>query len=144
MTISRYYFRHKTFICNFAWQVLQVFGKQGMTFLIFFLSAKLLSPYDFGVYSYILGVVYLFVVFSDFGISSATSKYVTEYNLLDKKKLEKVLFNAILVIMVLGVITFGTLMYFKKYLLVEVSDYTLCVLPLLFLIPFNLLPLHLN
>ncbi|MBT3356219.1 oligosaccharide flippase family protein [bacterium] len=137
MTISRYYFRHKTFICNFAWQVLQVFGKQGMTFLIFFLSAKLLSPYDFGVYSYILGVVYLFVVFSDFGISSATSKYVTEYNLLDKKKLEKVLFNAILVIMVLGVITFGTLMYFKKYLLVEVSDYTLCVLPLLFLIPLT-------
>ena len=82
------YLAHKETIHNFIWRSLQIFGKQGITFLIFILCAKLLTPYDFGLYNYALAIIFFFIIFGDFGISAATSKYVAEYNAINKDKFD--------------------------------------------------------
>ena len=53
--------------------------KDGVNFVIFILAAKLLSPYEFGVYNYVLAAIFFLILFGDFGISMAASKYVAEY-----------------------------------------------------------------
>lgn len=138
MRVIKYsYFKNKETIHNFIWRSLQVFGKQGITFLIFVLVAKLLIPYEFGIYNYVLAVIFFLIMLGDFGISVATSKYVAEYNATNKEKLKSVLFNAGLIIFSLAlIITFLTLIIGPSYL-EEKYIYILYLLPLIFLAPMT-------
>ncbi|AFV24721.1 O-antigen repeat unit transporter [Methanolobus psychrophilus R15] len=131
------FFNHKETIHNFTWRALQIFGKQGITFFIFILCAKLLTPHDFGIYNYILAVIYLLIIFGDFGISTATSKYVAEYNATDKDKLKLVLFNSIILVIVIATIVALLTILFGRYFLNENYGYVLYVLPMLFLAPIS-------
>ena len=70
--------KQKETINNFLWRRLQVFGKSGVTFLIFFISAKFLKPIEFGLLSYLMVVVGALTIFCDFGLSIAVSKFVAE------------------------------------------------------------------
>ncbi len=135
--IKNNYVNHKETIHNFTWRALQTFGKQGVIFLIFILCAKLLTPYDFGIYNYILAIIYLLIIFSDFGISTATSKYVAEYNATDKNKLKLILFNSLIIILGLGTIVTLLTIVFGSYFLNEKYVYVLYVLPMLFLAPIS-------
>src|SRR3989344_5643264 len=111
------YLAHKETIHNFIWRLLQVFGKQGITILIFILCAKLLAPYDFGIYNYVLAIIFFLIMFGDFGISTATSKYVAEYNTTNKEKLKAVLFNSGIIILGITIlITVLTLIIGPLYL----------------------------
>src|SRR3989338_4322157 len=111
------YLQHKETIHNFIWRSLQVFGKQGITFLIFILAARLLSQFEFGIYNYVLAIVFFLILFGDFGISTATSKYVAEYNITNKNKLKAVLFNSGIIILSLTIlITILTLTFGPSYL----------------------------
>jgi teichuronic acid exporter len=131
------YFKHKETLHNFTWRALQIFGKQGITFLIFILCAKLLNPYDFGIYNYILAVVFFLIIFGDFGISTATSKYVAEFNATDKSRLKLVLFNSLIIILVLGsIVTILTLVFGERFL-GDKFYYIIYALPLLFLAPIT-------
>src|SRR3990167_1032932 len=126
------YHQHKETIHNLIWRALQVFGKQGITFLIFISCAKLLSPYEFGIYNYALAIIFFLIIFGDFGISTATSKYVAEYNVTNKEKLKSVLFNSGIIILGLTVlITILTLVVGPWYLK-EKYIYVLYLLPLIF------------
>ncbi|MFA5248483.1 MAG: oligosaccharide flippase family protein [Patescibacteria group bacterium] len=132
------YLKNRTIIHNFVWRVLQIFGKQGITFLILFLCAKLLTPYDFGIYNYTLAAIFFLIIFGDFGISTATSKYVAEFNTTDKEGLKLILFNSLIPILLFGtcislvVIVFGRLFFGDdKY------KFVLYVLPLIFLMPIS-------
>lgn len=135
--INKHYIKQRETIHNFTWRSLQLFGKQGITFLIFILSAKLLSPYDFGVYNYVLAIIFLLVMFADFGISTAASKYVAEYNITDKEKLKGVLYNGVVIIsgltflISLGVIFLGEFYLKDKYI------YVLYLLPMFFFAPLT-------
>lgn len=132
--IKNKYNIHKKIIFNLFWRFLQVAGRHGVIFLIMVLCAKYLGPKDFGFYSYITAIIYLLSIFGDFGISTATSKYVAEYSLTDKNKSRLVLFNSFLVILVLGL--FGGLLFviFGKYFFSESYDYLLYILPLIIFI----------
>ena len=135
--MNLFYLEHKETIHNFIWRSLQVFGKQGITFLIFILCAKLLSPYEFGIYNYALAIIFFLIIFGDFGISTATSKYVAEYNVTDKNKLKSVLFNSGIVILVLTlIITLLTILICPLYLK-DKYIYVLYLLPLIFLAPMT-------
>src|SRR3989344_5375397 len=96
--IKNNYLEHKETIHNFIWRSLQIFGKQGITFFIFIICAKLLTSNEFGVYNYILAAIFFLIIFGDFGISAATSKYVAEYSVTDKDKLRYILFNSLIII----------------------------------------------
>jgi len=135
--LKQNYHNHKETIHNFIWRSLQIFGKQGITFLIFVLCAKLLIPYDFGVYNYMLAIIFFLIMFGDFGISTATSKYVAEYNITDKNKLKAVLFNSGLLIFALTfVITILTIVIGPGYLK-DKYVYVLYLLPTVFLAPMT-------
>ena len=136
MIISQY-FKHKETIHSFIWRSLQIFGKQGITFLIFILCAKLLTPYDFGIYNYILTITFILAIFSDFGISTATSKYVAEYNVIDKEKLKSVLFNSGIIIIFLTTAISLAVLFFGKVYFGEEYNYVLYLLPLVFFIPIS-------
>jgi len=131
------YLQHKETIHNFIWRALQVFGKQGITFLIFILCAKLLVPYDFGIYNYALAIIFFLIMFGDFGISTATSKYVAEYNLKDKKKLKSVLFNTGIIVLGLTLIITILTLIIGPFYLKDKYAYILYLLPLIFLAPMT-------
>ena len=89
--IKALYKNHRETILNVFWRGLQLAVKDGVSFVIFILAAKLLNPYDFGVYNYVLAVIFFLILFGDFGISVAASKYVAEYQATDPEKLKYVL-----------------------------------------------------
>ncbi len=130
------YLQHKETIQNFGWRALQIGTKQGVTFLIFFMSAYFLSPKSFGMFSYLMALVGLFIIFCDFGISPATSKYVAEYKAKNSKKLNRILFSSSVAVVSLAtlvslfIIIFGKFI-FKEYLLL------LYFIPYLFLFPLT-------
>jgi PST family polysaccharide transporter len=136
-SIKSIYSKHQETIHNFSWRALQTFGKQIVTFSILILSAKLLTPYDFGIYNYILAIIFLLIVFSDFGISSATSKYVAEYNATDKRKLELILFNSSVILVSLALAISLLTAIIGKYVFDEKYVYVLYVLPMLFFAPLS-------
>jgi len=131
------YNQHKETIHNFSWRAIQIGTKQGITFLIFILCAKLLIPYEFGIYNYVLAIVFFLIMFADFGISTATSKYVAEYNVTDKEKLKSVLFNSGIIILGLTIIISLIAIFFGKFYLGDKYVYILYLLPLIFLIPMT-------
>ena len=128
---------HRETIMNVFWRGLQLAVKDGVSFIIFILAAKFLSPYEFGVYNYVLAVIFFLILFGDFGISMATSKYVAEYQVTDPEKLKYVLFNAGLVILVLTLlVTAGTLLL-GPGILQDKYLYVLYILPVIFLAPMT-------
>lgn len=132
-----YYEKHRSNIHNFVWRTLQVFGKQGVTFLIFILSAKFLTPHDFGIYNYVLTIILFLIMFGDFGISTATSKHVAEYNETDQEKLRAILFNAGLLIAGLTAIVSVAVLIIGPWYLKDKYVYVLYLLPLVFLTPMT-------
>ena len=100
---------------------------------MFILCAKLLTPYDFGIYNYVLAIVFFLIIFGDFGISTATSKYVAEYNVTDKNKLKAVLFNSGIIILILTVIITILTLIIGPWYLKDKYVYVLYLLPLIFL-----------
>jgi len=137
MILKDKYLEHKETIHNLFWRTIQLVSKQGIIFVIFFLCAKLLVPYEFGIYNYALAVILFLVMFGDFGISTATSKYVAEYNIKDKEKLKSVLFSSGTIILSISVlVTILTLLIGPIYLK-EKYIYILYLLPLVFLAPMT-------
>lgn len=135
--IKSTYHNHRETIHNFFWRSLQIFGKQGITFLIFILCAKMLTPYDFGIYNYALAIIFFLIIFGDFGISTATSKYVAEYNATDKNKLKLVLFNSGIIILGLTIIITILTLIIGPWYLKDKYIYVLYLLPLIFLAPMT-------
>ncbi len=135
--IKKAYTNHKETIHNFIWRALQIGAKQGIVFLIFILCAKLLTPYDFGIYNYALAIVFLLIIFGDFGISTATSKYVAEYNITNKNKLKSILFNSGIIILALTIIVSILTIIIGPWYLKDKYIYVIYLLPLIFLAPMT-------
>ncbi|MFT4644886.1 MAG: O-antigen/teichoic acid export membrane protein, partial [Planctomycetota bacterium] len=76
---------------NYFWRVLQTISKQGILFVITFLSAKLLSPNQFGDYSYVLAITMFAVMLGDLGISAAMTKYISENRLKENSDVKSIL-----------------------------------------------------
>jgi O-antigen/teichoic acid export membrane protein len=133
------YLRHKEAVDNFMWRGLEVFGKQGIIFFIFVLCARLLSPFEFGVYNYILAVILFLIMFGDFGISTTVSKYVAECNASQKGKLRKVLFNSFLIVFSCSAVVAVAILIFGQRFFQENYVYVLYTLPILFLAPVSAL-----
>lgn len=131
------YLKHKNTIHDFLWRCLQIFGKQGVVFLIFILCARVLNPIDFGIYNYTVAIVMLVAFLGDFGISTATSRFVSHYSAIGDGKLKLVVFNSL--VMIVGVATFvtvGMLLFAPKLF---GANYTSVyyLFPLLFLVPIS-------
>ncbi len=118
---------------NFFWRTLQTISKLGLDFLIFYFAANLMTPTEFGQYGYLLALISVFMIFSEFGLSTSVSKYVAEYNVINKEKIYSVIFSTILIFSLLSGIVSVILLIFKNYLLKENHIYIGFIILLLFL-----------
>lgn len=134
--LKKSYNNHKETIQNFIWRFLQIFGKQGIIFAIFFMSAYFLAPEKFGLFSYLMAVVALFIIFCDFGLSSATSKYIAEYKAKKSRNLNKILFSVSITIISLATLISLFIIFFGKFIF---NEYVLFLyfIPYLFLFPLT-------
>lgn len=131
------YSKHGNIITNFIWRALQIFGKQGVNFVIFLICAKLLNTYDFGVYNYILAVIFFLALFGDFGISTSVSKYVAEYTISKKEKVPQVLSNVILIVAIFSTLVSLFIILFGKHFFTNNINFIIYSLPLLFFYPLT-------
>ncbi len=127
--------RYRQTATDYFWRALQVFGKEGITFYIFAISAKSLNPTDFGTYNYILAAIFFLMMFGDFGISTATSKYIAEFDVTDREKTREVLFNSMFVICGLSAVVIIFTLIFGHRIFGASIKYLYFVLPLVFLAP---------
>lgn len=129
--------KRKTTLKHYSFRTVQFSFKQGITFYIIFVSAKMLSSYEFGVFSFLFATIMFFTVLSDFGVSRSTSKLVTEETVNKKHLLEKVFFNGLVIILLFGLLCLSVLLIFKELILDEFSNYIIYMLPMVFLFPVS-------
>lgn len=127
----------KEFSQNFIWRCIQTVGKQGTSFAMFLIATAILTKGDMGIYNYVFSALYLLTIFADFGISTATSKFVAEYNATDKEKLKKVLFNSTLLIVVISILVSVIAYIFGERWFGEYYKYLVYLLPLVFFSPLT-------
>lgn len=131
--------RNKDFISKIFWRASQLIVKQGMNIYIFFIVLNFSSQTDTGLYSYIASIALLLALLGDFGISTATSKFVAEYYLLDKEKL-KTVFASSLFISFLSSSIFSLILFIGNNLVLHLASiYILFLIILIFLIPITYL-----
>lgn len=137
LILKHFFIKHRQLRVDFLWRLLQLIGKEGFLFATLFITATILSPFDFGTYSYLLAIVLLLVLMSDFGMSTASSRFVAEYSVRDNEGLLKVASSMGLVLVIItGIISVIFLLVGKSYL-GEYYQYVSYILPLLFLIPLT-------
>lgn len=108
--------------------------KQGVNILIFFIAAKLLIPADFGLYNYLLAFALAFAVLGDFGISTATSKYVAKHSALRSLSQNNIAGSALLVVVLVSCVFSCFLLFVHKYINID-SQYLFLLIALVYLIP---------
>lgn len=129
--------KHPITIKNFAWRAIQNASRQGITFLILIISAKLLSSEDFGIYNYTVAISYFFTLLADFGISRAVTKYVAQYNTVSPDKVKLLYYNSALIILSLIVI-FSTIFFiFAKTIVGDNYRYAYYLIPVFILLPLT-------
>jgi len=129
---------NKTTIINLSWRILQTFSKQGLAFIMFYLSSRYLSPNDFSIYTYIFVIIYFLSLIWDFWISSAISKYAADFKYKKDKNLEKIIPTISFFLLFSTIIIILLWLIFWKYLFSnEEYYYFLITSPLIFLIPLT-------
>lgn len=130
-----FYLAHNKTIMGFKWRLLQIFSKQLSALVIFFLCANYLSVSDFGLYSYIVASVFFLTMFCDFGISTATTKFATEYELNDAEKYKSLVFSSLLLVFMLSLMTLIGVYIFGRDYFLDHYTYLLLVLPIIITVP---------
>ena len=131
------YFSLRKNLTPFLWRLTQVLFKQGTTAIMFFIATYFLTKEDMGVYAYVSSMLLLLALFTDFGISTSTSRYVALYNSEDKEKVKRIFFNISLVILVATVMVSVIFILLKDIFSVQYSDYLLLTLPMIFIHPMT-------
>ena len=131
------YFSLRKNLTPFLWRLTQVLFKQGTTAIMFFIATYFLTKEDMGVYAYVSSILLLLALFTDFGISTSTSRYVALYNSEDKEKVKRIFFNISLVILVATVMVSVIFILLKDIFSVQYSDYLLLTLPMIFIHPMT-------
>lgn len=122
---------------SFVWRLIQILSKQGSSALMFFIATYFLSKGDMGIYNYMSSALFLIIAFADFGISTATSKYVAQYNTISKEKVGRVLFNSGLIIFTLSFTVILLLLIFGQKIFPEYYVYLYYALPFVFIYPLT-------
>lgn len=63
---------------SFSYRAAQTFFKQGFSFGLFILAASVINTVDFGIYNYIMSIIFFLMIFTDVSLSNAVTKHLTE------------------------------------------------------------------
>lgn len=122
---------------NYLWHFIQIFSKQGFLFVLFFISAKLLSKSDFGLLNYWMTIFSFIVVFCDFGISCSVNKYVAEFNSTRSSKLKHILFPVIFYLFIVSSFILFCVILLKGFFNSQVINYIYYLIPVCFFLPLT-------
>lgn len=120
---------------NFFWRSLQLFSRQGILLALFATSALYLGVYDLGRLSYALSIISIFAIFSDFGISTAVSKFTTEYFHSNKTSIKEIFGSSIFTILLISSVLGISMLFFGKILFSDSLRAVWYLFPLTILIP---------
>lgn len=118
---------------DFFWRIIFTLSKQGFLFFLFLAAAKNLSIDIFGIYNYIYSFIFLLILLSDFGISTATSKHIAENP--EKEKNKKVLSSITFLVLITSLLLFFLILIFGKSYFGNNFALVLLLSPLMFLVP---------
>lgn len=116
---------------------MQLASRQGITFFILFISAKLLPKEDFGIYNYTVAIAFFFTLLADFGISRAVTKYVAQYNIENPNKVKRIYFNAAIIILTLVLIFSTAFLIFAETIAGENYRFVYYLLPVFVFLPLT-------
>lgn len=133
------YLNNKELAKSFTWRLIQVLSRQGSSAVMFFITAHLLSKEDMGMYNYLSSILLFLTIFVDFGISTASSKYITQYNTVSKEKVGKVLFSSGLIISSISFLIIVFLILFAQKIFPNSYTYIYYILPLILVSPLTYL-----
>lgn len=102
----------QTIIKNTFWLMLAEFLSKGSMFLITILIARILGPTEFGMLSFIMSFVAMFVVITDFGLTTLMVREVSR----DHSLLPSYLVNLSFLKIILGIITFFLVLLAASFL----------------------------
>jgi O-antigen/teichoic acid export membrane protein len=106
---------------DFFWRFGQILSKEGISFYIFVVAALLLTPYDLGIYSYLMVWIFLIITLGDFGFSSAVTRAVAQWSILEPGREKRIIYNVGLlivcgsVLLCIGIVAVTTF-WFPQYL----------------------------
>lgn len=106
-------------------------------FIILLITARLLSVESFGIYNYTVAFTILFSLLADFGISRAVSKFVAEYNVNDKSKINFIFFNSGLILISLAALFTIIILFFADEIIGKNFNYIYYLIPTFFLLPLT-------
>lgn len=124
---------------DFVWRALQVGTRSLCVFLIFLIASRFLSPDDFGIYNYITAVLVILIMLSDFGISTAVSRYTAEYHETEKGKVAFIFASGSAIIVVMAILIAAITVSFGSLIFGDLVKYIYLVIPLIFLAPLSAL-----
>lgn len=133
--IKLIFIEHLDTLKSFKWRFIQIFLKQFTAFVIFLLSLSFLSVEEFGLYSYIVALIFFLTMFCDFGISTAATKYASEYLNSDSNKFNALLFTISFLIFILSALVLVITLVFGRSYLDDKFIFILYLLPMLFTVP---------
>ena len=122
---------------NFVWRSIQLGSRQGIMFFILFISAKLLSAEEFGVYNYLIAIAFFFTLLADFGISRAVTKFTAQYNTVDKEKIKYIFFNSALIMIGLVALFVLLILLFANVIIGENYPYIYYLIPVFIFLPLT-------
>jgi O-antigen/teichoic acid export membrane protein len=131
--------KNSKFYIRVLWRTLQTFSKQSIGVLLLYFTANLLTKEDFGRYSYILTIIGLITILCDFGISAATSKFITEYNETSPDEIKKIIGNSLLALLSISIICIVLLYIFGNIMLAQYKGQFIFISLLLLLLPLTAL-----
>lgn len=136
--LTAFFQKYKTLLGNLTWRTLQVFARNGFSYAIFYMASLFLTKEDFGYYNYILKIAFFVILFVDFGISMAVSKFTAEYAPEEnKEKIKSLLSNGIVFILVLGIMASIATVVANVFIFKGIYNHILFLIPLFFLVPLS-------
>ncbi len=131
------YKEHRSVAKDTLWYFLYMVGKQLFILGIFFISARLLNPYDFGLYNYVIAILALLILLGDFGVSTSTAKYIAEHKETQPENLKHVQGSVTLLTCITIFPILLLLILFGSYIFKEKFQYILHLIPSLIFFPLS-------
>lgn len=119
---------------NFIWRAIQRFLKAFIDFILIYISAQILNQELFGTYNYLLTLIGFFVIFGEFGLSASVNKYIAEFRIRDKEKIQSIISSSVYIFLTLSTIVSLFLLVFNIFIFNFNTLYFIYLILLLFLI----------
>ncbi len=119
---------------NYLWRSIQTFGKMGLEFIILYIVARLLTPIQFGDYSYLMAVIGIFIIFGEFGLSASVSRFIVEYETISPQKVKDIIFSTFILCIIFSSAVSVVLYLLSILFFTKIFEFILIFIPLIFLI----------